>query len=39
MYELFSKRSVWFLISEKYGEYRISMFYDNEYNHSDGEDL
>ena len=39
MYELFSKRPVWFLISEKYGEYRINMFYDNEYNHSDGEDL
>ena len=33
------KRSVWFMISGKYGEYRISMFYDNEYNHSDGEDL
>ena len=33
------KRSVWFMISGKYGEYRISMFYDNEYNHFDGEDL
>lgn len=39
MLELFSKRSVWFLIDEQYGKYRIVMYYDNEYNHSDGEDL
>ena len=39
MLELCSKRSVWFLIDEKYGKYRIVMYYDNEYNHSDGEDL
>ena len=37
--DLYSKRSVWFMIDEKYGRYRILMFYDNEYNHSDGEDL
>lgn len=36
---LYSKRSVWFLIDEHYGKYRIVMYYDNEYNHSDGEDL
>ena len=30
---------VWFMISEHYGEYFIAMYYDNEYNHSDGEDL
>lgn len=37
--DLFSKKSVWFMISEIYGKYYISMFYDNEYNHADGEDL
>ncbi len=37
--DLYSKRSVWFMIDENYGEYRILMYYDNEYNHSDGEDL
>ena len=35
----YSKRNVWFMIDEKYGEYRIIMYYDNEFNHSDGEDL
>ncbi|MBQ9093420.1 MAG: hypothetical protein IJY03_05425 [Prevotella sp.] len=34
-----SKRSVWFMISEHYGQYYISMFYDNEYNRANGEDL
>ena len=38
-YDLFSKKSVWFMISETYGQYSIIMFYDNEYNHADGEDL
>ena len=33
------KRAVWFLIDEEYGEYRIIMYYDNGFNHSDGEDL
>lgn len=32
-------RCVWFLISELNGEYYISMFYDNEYNRANGEDL
>ena len=32
-------KSVWFMIDERYGDYRIIMFYDNEYNHADGEDL
>lgn len=32
-------RPVWFLISESYGKYYICMFYDNEYNKADGEDL
>ena len=39
LFELMEKKLVWFMISEKYGEYRIILFYDNEYNHSDGEDL
>lgn len=39
MLNLYSKRSVWFMIDEQYGKYRILMYYDNEFNHSDGEDL
>lgn len=36
----YSKRSVWFMISElRYGQYYITMFYDNEYNRANGEDL
>lgn len=38
-YDLIIKKPVWFMISEYYGKYRITMFYDNEYNHADGEDL
>lgn len=30
---------VWFMIDKEYGSYRILMYYDNEYNKSDGEDL
>ena len=37
--EKFSKRRVWFMISEQYGQYSIIMYYDNELNHSNGEDL
>lgn len=38
--DLFSKKLVWFMISEEeYGKYCILLFYDNEYNHSNGEDL
>ena len=33
------KKSVWFMIGEHFGQYFISIFYDNEFNHSDGEDL
>lgn len=33
------KRSVWFMINELWGKYRITMFYDNEYNRANGEDL
>lgn len=35
----YSKNSVWFMIYDDYGKYRIIMYYDNEYNHSNGEDL
>ena len=38
-FDLIKNKSVWFLINENYGRYFISIFYDNEYNHSDGEDL
>ena len=34
-----SKKPVWFRIVESFGKYFIAMFYDNEYNHADGEDL
>ena len=37
--DLYSKLSVWFMIEREYDEYYILMFYDNEYNQSDGEDL
>jgi len=34
------KKSVWFMIcKESYNEYTITMYYDNEYNRADGEDL
>lgn len=31
--------SVWFTINEFYGEYHISIYYDNKYNEANGEDL
>lgn len=37
--ELLRKKAVWFRIAEYAGEYGINMFYDNEYNHANGEDL
>ena len=38
--EPFTKKPVWFRIEEEsYGKYYIKMFYDNEYNHANGEDL
>ena len=33
------KKPVWFMISEQLGKYQITMFYDNEYNRANGEDL
>jgi len=37
--DIIDKKSVWFMISERYGRYYITMFYDNEYNSASGEDL
>ena len=34
-----TKKPVWFRICESYGEYYITIFYDNEYNRANGEDL
>ena len=38
-FDMLDKKFVWFMINEHYGKYCIAMFYDNEYNHSNGEDL
>lgn len=37
--DLMLKKPVWFMISEFYGKYYITMFYDNEYNRANGEEL
>ena len=37
--EMTLMKPVWFCISESYGKYYITMYYDNEYNHANGEDL
>lgn len=37
--EIAKNKPVWFMVSNSYGKYYISMFYDNEYNHANGEDL
>lgn len=34
-----SKKVVWFMINERFGKYCITMYYDNEYNNANGEDL
>lgn len=34
-----TKKAVWFRISEYYGKYFITMYYDNEYNRANGDDL
>ena len=33
------KKTVWFMISDFHNEYYITMYYDNEYNRAQGEDL
>lgn len=37
--DVLMKKTVWFRIQRHYGEYFISMFYDNEYNKANGDDL
>ena len=37
--DMIFKKPVWFRICEHYGKYYIAMYYDNEYNHANGEDL
>jgi len=39
MLDKISKKVVWFMISEYYGKYYITIFYDNEYNRANGDDL
>lgn len=39
IFEKSYKNCVWFMISQKYGKYYINMFYDNENNRANGEDL
>lgn len=40
IYDLISRKSVWFMISEDgYNKYSICMYYDNIYNQANGEDL
>jgi hypothetical protein len=39
MFDKWSKKTVWFMINERYGKYYINMYYDNEYNSANGEDL
>ncbi|MBK7215260.1 MAG: hypothetical protein IPH88_18650 [Bacteroidales bacterium] len=35
----YSKKVVWFMINEYLGEYYITMYYDNEYNRANGDEL
>jgi len=37
--EKYSKKTVWFMINEQYGEYYITIFYDNLYNQASGDEL
>lgn len=39
MLDLYSKKIVWFMISENDGKYSITMYYDNAYNMPNGEDF
>lgn len=39
LFDKVSNNPVWFMIREYYGQYYITMFYDNEYNMANGEDL
>lgn len=37
--EKFSQNSVWFMIDQRFGKYGILLYYDNERNRANGEDL
>ncbi len=37
--EKISHKSIWMMISSNFGRYYIYIYYDNELNHADGEDL
>ena len=37
--DMICKKPVWFRMCEHYGKYFITIVYDNEYNHANGEDL
>ena len=37
--EKIANKSVWFMITERWGRYYINMYYDNELNQANGEDL
>lgn len=39
MMDLYLKKSVWFMINERFGKYYIIIYYDNGYNQANGEDL
>lgn len=38
-FSIIQQKSVWFMINQLYGKFYITIFYDNEYNHANGEDL
>lgn len=38
-FDMMLMKPVWFRICEDYGKYFIALYYDNEYNHANGEDL
>lgn len=38
-FEIYEKKSVWFIINKEGNKYRILMYYDNKYNEANGEDL
>lgn len=39
LFDLIKNKPVWFMISQHYGKYYITMFYDNELNRAQGQDL
>lgn len=39
MTDKLDKKSVWFMITEQFGDYNLLLYYDNGYNQANGEDL